>query len=710
MAKKSSTAATPVVMAPPPRPQLTPEQAFALASQHQSQGRLKEAETILRQILQVRPNHAHALHLLGVIAHQAGKPELAIDLIGRAIASNGNVALFHANIGEMHRQQKRLAEAIAHGERAIALDPAMASAHSNLGIAYYDNKEYDKAEACQQRALQLNPALPSALNNMGSLMREHKRMDEAIAFYRKAFAANPNYLEPYNNLGATLITEEQPEEALKILTQVLQLDPNYGNAHCNMGCALNALERYDEAWPHLTKALQMRPDYPEAHIALAKTYQAKERLPEAELAALRAIEFAPDMAEAHSTLGGIYTEMGEAERALACFDKALQLDPESSAALLGKGNHHMEMGDMDTAENLFNQALEVSRNKLAARFCLTQVRKVRDGDENLAELEALTTQDENRPEGQALILNYALGKCYDDIKNYDQAFENFLEGARLKRKTLGYNEESQRRTFDGIIQIFDRPAIERLRNGGVASDLPIFVLGMPRSGTTLTEQIIASHPEVHGAGELRDLLQIAHRATSAGSIFPDNLKGLTPELVTAWGTDYLTGLRARAPDARHITDKMPGNFFAVGLIHAMLPGAKIIHVKRNPVDTCLSCFTRLFSHGQEFSYNLSELGRYYGYYARLMEHWRSVLPQDAFYEIRYEELVANQETQTRKLIEYCGLEWDDACLESHKTKRSIRTASVTQVRQPIYSSSVERWRKYEAHLRPLLEALGDLVT
>jgi len=240
--------------------------------------------------------------------------------------------------------------------------------------------------------------------------------------------------------------------------------------------------------------------------------------------------------------------------------------------------------------------------------------------------------------------------------------------------------------------------------------VPIFVLGMPRSGTTLTEQIIASHPDVYGAGELPDLLRIAHRKTDPKTTsFPDNLRYLDRSTLTAWGTEYIGGLIQRAPQAKHITDKMPANFLAVPLIHLMLPNAKIIHVNRNPVDTCLSCFMRLFRRKQEHTYDLAELGRYYVDYSRLMDHWRNILPAGSFLDINYEDIVADQEGQARRLLDYCGLEWNEACLDFHKTKRQVRTASVTQVRQPIYTTSVERWRPYEKFLGPLLDQLGDLV-
>ena len=710
MSRKAPLSPGHILMTQPAPPRLTAEQAYLIAVQHHSGGRLQESETLLRQILQAQPDHAHALHLLGIIAHQAGKAELAIELIGTAIASNGSVALFHANLCGLCQKAGRIAEAIAHGERAVALDPRMTVAYCNLGLAYHDNKEYEKDEACQLQALKLQPGLASALYNMGSIMRERKQVDEAIAYYRQAIAANPDYLEALNDLGGILVEEGRLEEALDVLGRAIRLDPDCSLAHCNIGGAFNELGRFDEALPHLMRALRLEPNYADAFIAIAKTCLGKQNMVDAERAALRALELAADKkAEVHSQLGKVFAEMGDTVRAAACFDRALEIDPESASALLGKGNYCMEMGDLEVADQLFHQALAVSRNKLAALCALSHVKKVRAGDENMAALVAIYEQADSLSEAQLMSLHFALGKCYDDVGDAAQAFHHFQEGGHRKRKGMDYDPAAHSKKIDKIIATFDQSTLARLRVGGIASSLPIFVLGMPRSGTTLTEQIIASHPDVHGAGELKDLMQIASRATSPDNDFPENLNGLMPEMVTSWAEDYIAGVQKRAPDSRRITDKMPANFMVLGLIHAMLPNAKIVHVMRNPVDNCLSCFTKQFSHGHAYSYDLAELGKYYTDYARLMAYWRRVLPEGAFLEVRYEDLVADNEAQARRLIAYCGLEWNDACLESHKTKRSIRTASVTQVRQPIYTSSVERWRKYEAFLKPLLDELGDLV-
>ena len=698
----------PPIQAQPPH--LTIEQAMMQATQLQSQGRLQQSEHLLQQILQQIPNHPFALHLLGVIAHQVGKQALAAELIGKAIQSKGDVALFHANLSEILRQLKRLDEAIAHGERAIALEPKMAMAHSNLGIAYFDRKDLDKAETCQQRTLEIDPNFAPSLNNVGSIFRERGDKKTALEWYAKASAANPNYLEPLNNLGALLLEEDRIPEAIESLQKALKINPNYAESICNMGGIHLAQEENDAALANFRRALELRPDYLEAQMGLAKTLQAMELLPEAEVAAQQSLQIDDNSPKAHALMGSIYTETERPAEAEAEYNRALQANPDSEEGLLGLGHLCVENGDLERAESLFKRALELKPDNVAAHVHMIQARKVTKKDPHFARLLEEEKNAEQHSDNRKMSLHFALGKCYDDTREYNKAFPHFLEGCKMKRGKLAYDPEAAARQFIELQDIFSKDYIDSRRGAGDTSTLPIFVLGMPRSGTTLTEQIIASHPDVYGAGELPDLLRIAHRKTDpAVTTFPENLRYLNAETLTAWGKEYITGLKKRAPESRHITDKMPANFFAVPLIHLALPGAKIIHVNRNPVDTCVSCFTRLFNRKQEHTYDLTELGRYYRDYAQMMAYWRTVLPADAFYDVQYENIVADQEGEARKLLDYCGLEWDAACLDFHKTKRQVRTASVTQVRQPIYNTSVERWRKYEQFLGPLLEQLGDLV-
>jgi len=420
---------------------------------------------------------------------------------------------------------------------------------------------------------------------------------------------------------------------------------------------------------------------------------------------------APDKADAWCQLGSLAMEMGDAADAEAAYNRALQLDHSLTDALTGLGNLRLEEGKIDESVRLLEQAIAQSPDNLGARFHLTQARKVKPGDANLAALEALQADEPAWNTDKRISYQYALGKAHDDLQAYDQAFSHFLEGARLKRAKLSYNADEDAARGRRIASVVNTDFVTRLSGHGDPSAVPVFVLGMPRSGTTLTEQIIASHPAVHGAGELRDLMEVVQGQAQTGQAqpFPDNLATLTPDRLNAWGHDYVQRVKRRAPNAQHITDKMPANYLALGLIPLMLPEAKIIHVKRNPVDTCVSCFTRLFNRHQDATYELFELGRHYATYARLMQHWQQTLPPGSFLEVQYEDIVADMPGQARRLIDWVGLPWDDACLAFHKTERNIRTASVTQVRQPIYNSSVARWRHYEKYLGPLLEGLGEFA-
>lgn len=695
-------------MAPPKQPLSIPD-AFALALRHYQDNRRSQAESLLRQIVQAAPKHAPALHLLGVIAHQSGNTELGAQFVQQAVEIAPDEAHFHSNLGEMYRLLKRLYDAIRHGEKAIALAPDNATAYSNLGIAYYDQGDLDRAQACQERALALNPNLVIALNNLGSILRDRKDKPGAIACYRKVLAIDPGYIESVSNLGSVLTESDQPEEAVKLLLPLVKSHPQYADAHCNIANAFLMLEQLDKAVFGFNQALVLKPDYPEACVGLARTLQEQTKPAEALAMVERALALVPDKAEAHSLLGNIYSESGYPEKAQQAYARALELDATLVSAYLGRGHLLMENGDLQGAEADFRHGLGLDEGNLGARLALTQVTKVKQDDANMAALVAESEKIDTMPETKAMPLHFALGKCFEDTKQYDLAFEHYQKGCQLKRKRIEYSADNTDLAGQNIRAFFTREKIDQLRGSGCNSSLPIFVLGMPRSGTTLTETILASHPMVYGAGELNDILAIANQPGDGSLNYPLNLQGVTQTELKLMGERYVQDLQARSPESPRITDKMPANFNCVGLIHLMLPNAKIVHVRRNPVDTCVSCYTRLFNKSQYQSYDLEEIGRYYRHYAKMMAHWREVLPAGAFYEIQYEDIVADQEGQARALLEYCGLEWNAACLDFHKTERNVRTASVTQVRQPIYKTSVEKWRQYEKHLAPLLNALGDLV-
>jgi tetratricopeptide (TPR) repeat protein len=446
-------------------------------------------------------------------------------------------------------------------------------------------------------------------------------------------------------------------------------------------------------------------------IGLARAYFELERYEPALVTLQKVLMATPDRADAHCLLGSIYTEQGKADIAEGHYQKVLASDPENHTAIIGIGNIKMERGDFEGAKENFLSVLALDVNNIEARFYLTQVEKVSADDPNTEVLESLLTTQTTMSNDQKISLHYALGKAYDDSKRYDKAFPHFAAGAKLKRSKIHFVSEDDTRLTESIIELSSEQALKNWQGAGTKTNVPIFILGMPRSGTTLVEQIISSHPDVYGAGELDYLIQLSQKIISSQTDvssevqFPQNLSHLTPELLTQFGQEYLESIQALAPEAKRITDKMPANYLLMGLIPLILPGAKIIHVKRNPIDTCVSCFTRLFNRHQNATYDLEELGVHYMNYLKLMEHWRKVMPADQFLEVEYENLISNTEREVRRLLKYCDLKWDKKCLAFHKNERNIRTASVTQVRQPVYKTSMERWRHYEKHLGPLLNIL-----
>jgi len=693
---------------------MPPDESLRIAQQLQSEGKLEQAEILLNQIVSRTPSHAYALHLLGIINHQVGKSTLAIHLIEQAIHCNPHVALFHSNLGEMYRLLKAIDLSISCGQKAVTLDPNSANAWSNLGITYYDAKQYEQAKDCHQRALAINPQLSCSLNNLGSIHKTQDHTTLAIEYYQAAISASPHFIEPLNNLGVLFLQKQEFKQAQEHLNQAIVLAPTFADAHCNLGLALLGLEQSANALMHFEKALQLKPDYAEAYYGFAKVYLHLHHFTDSECAIRKAMTLNPEQVAFYQLLADIYHEQGHYTQALMQLDHALAMDPTLSSLYLSKGNVLMGMGEIDQAEEQFLKAATHPNldTRVNAHYSLVQLHKVNANHGSLHALLSLTNDRQALSTNQLEYLYFALGKCYDDIGEWAKAFTYFTEGCRLKRQRITYLITEQIQFARTLTRCFTPQTINHLKRFANPSALPIFIVGMPRSGSTLVEQILSEHSHVYGAGELKylnNLIQWPIKNQSSTLYYPENLLHLPPEIGRAIADNYVAYLQHHAPKAMRITDKMPYNFTALGLIHALLPNAKIIHVKRNPLDTCLSCYTKLFTEGQLYSYELTELGQYYQCYERIMHHWRRILPSDAWLDMDYEALVNNPETEAQRLIEYCDLAWEPACLTFYQSKRQVRTASFVQVRQPVYASSVERWRRYEQELAPLIKSLNHPI-
>jgi len=433
-------------------------------------------------------------------------------------------------------------------------------------------------------------------------------------------------------------------------------------------------------------------------------FQGSGHFPEAMHHFALAIIAEPDRWPAYNNFGTLLEGIDQVEMALPYYRRAGHLSPDCAVVHNNLGVALLQSGTIAEAYESIERAVALDPKRGRFYRTLAATGRVTLSSPHFATMRELAGDIAALPEDERIDLHFALGLVYLEGGEVKESWPHLLAGNRLKRQRVDYDEAAVLARIERIEGTFTAEFLAA-RQGGLPSSVPIFVLGMPRSGTSLVEQILASHPRIAGAGELIDLRRLADDLRIGGTEFPESTRVTAPDRLSRLAADYLAALRARAPHVERVVDKMPGNFELIGLIHKALPHAHIIHVRRDPLDTCMSCFSRLFATGLPFTYDLTELGRYYRAYDSLMAHWRRVLPAGAMLEIRYEELVADLPTQAKRMIAHCGMAWDDRCAAFHETRRVVKTASAMQVRQPVYRSSIGRWRSLGQALRPLTEEL-----
>jgi len=706
-------------------------------------GRLAEAKRIARRILADDPKHAQASHLLGVALSQQGNHTEGLRYIDAALQIEAKSAFIHNSRGNVLAALQRFDEARASFEIAIALNPQHAVALSNLGNIYQELGWLDQAILSYDKAIALAPDDAEASYNRGGCLQKLKRFEEALVSYDQAIALRPDYADAFSNRGSVLQALGRHSEAVTSYERAIALKPNFPEALCNRGSALQELKRFDEAIASYNEAIALKSDFAESFNYRGMSFEKLGRLSEALASFETAIALKSDYAEAYGNRGIVLKELKRFDEALACYDKAIALKPDYPEAFNNRGivlrelecwdkavasletalalkpdladaynnmgSLLQDIGQLQQAQEWYRQAIRLDPSLATVYANLADLKKFTQGDPDLAAIEALAAKSVGLTKTDRIQLDFALGKAYDDLKDYKRSFTHLLAGNAAKRATINYDEMATFALFDRIEAIFTHERVAQMSGHGNASCLPIFILGMPRSGTTLIEQIIASHPMVHGAGEVplfQDIVSSMRGSDSRTVFYPELVPTLSAEAVREIGSRYIAGLCKLAPSAERITDKVVSNYYLLGLIHLALPEAKIIHSVRDPLDTCISCFSKLFAAEQNHTYDLGELGRYYKRYERLMTHWHRVLPQQSILEVRYEDVIGDFEEQARRIIGYCGLPWDPRCLAFHRTNRPVRTASATQVRQPIYTTAVGRWRLYEEYLKPLLQGLA----
>ena len=495
------------------------------------------------------------------------------------------------------------------------------------------------------------------------------RWKEASRAYGHALALQSDDVATTIKLGNVFLAAQLFADAAELYERTLAVLPDSAILHWHLGAVLHRMGQTQRAIDHLVKALDLRPGYARARIDLALVYRQLGRTAEALHQIQESIHVDPDDVDAQISLALTLRQEGRLGLAMRHLTQFLSIQPTCGAAY-----YHISMW------------------RPPPRLIL-DIRKL--------------LADPELPADDAVHCHFALGNILDANKTIDLAFDHFRQGNALKRKSFAYDPGENTRVFERLIETYSMDFFERKRGLGCDSELPVFIVGLPRSGTTLVEQILASHGSIHGAGELESFAgvnhAIAHRFRSEGPA-PECMSRIDQETVDAFSAQYLEELRLRSPSAARVVDKLPGNFVRIGLIRTLFPNAYIVHCSRNPLDNCVSLYFHYFQ-ALTCSFDLRELGQYHLDYQRLMAHWESLFP-DGIFEVRYEELVSDPERISKALIDYLDLPWDKRCLEFYRNIRAVMSPSNIQVRQPIYRTSVDRWKRYEKHLEPLIEVLG----
>lgn len=652
------------------------DELLELAELHLRGGDLAKASEYCQQALVTDSTNANIYNLLGLIALQTGQSQLAKEFF----------------------------------LTAVTFEPGRALFQRNLGAASYAMGEDDVAETHFRKALELDPADSEALLNLALLLKFNGRSDEALPLLEKAVLARKGDPIPLTHLAALHLSLQHFADAEKIARAAHALAPNDPINLDTLMISTRYLGNPLESafWGH--KLIEVEPLKAANHANLAKAYIDYGKTQLGIEHARRALQLDPDDAECHSTLSAAVGVEGDWDEALRHTDMAIALKPDETRYLAQKAGLLQHMGKNEEAFALVQPMITGKQiiNTDALQIYITLAKRFN----HQKQADKLIQDVLNRaslPDAIRLSMSFLAGEFYDSLGEYDKAFALFKTANRLK--PLKYDPAGVEELFDRYIGTFDAKLFEKLPKASLGSDKPIFIIGMPRSGTSLTEKIIASHPQVFGAGELtkmRNLCEGLPQRLENDTPFPECAASLSQEQMDALAEEYISFVdELNEAGLAHVTDKMPQNFLFLGMISQMFPQAKIIHCMRNPIDTSLSCYFQNFgAAGLDFSYDLDNLVHYYGLYQRLMDHWEKVLPID-IYHLSYETLTANSAEEIPKLIEFCGLEWDDACLSPHKSKLVTKTASFDQVRKPIYQSSRERWRNYKKHIKPLIDAFGE---
>jgi tetratricopeptide (TPR) repeat protein len=704
----TATVAKPQPTAGEPRKQASVAEILDQITKLVGVNNLKPAENLALHLAKARPRLPDAHSALGVIFQKMGRQDEAIAAMRQAVKLNPAEATYHSNLGELLRQSNLLDEAAQELSRAIVLNPKLAKAQNNLGIVRYDQARFEDAADCYRKALAIDTKYAEARNNLGNALRAQNLPEDAIREYELAIELRGDYVEAYNNMGTVLRDQHKFEEAEASYQRAISLKPAYTEAKNNLASLYVSQDRDVDALKILGDILKDDPKHVPTLITVARVQLSRGAADLADAACQHALRVEPENPEALCVLGQVCHDTDRYDEAIVLFEKALAIKPDYPECLNFFGIVLKSVGRLEEAKTKLMRALELQPASLGTYTNLADLEKFDAEHPLFKAMTEVYDKAEDKDAKRFTALHFALGKAYDDMADSDKAFFHFSTGARLKRSELTYDEKETFAFFDSIKETFSKDFITNAPFKGLPTELPVFIIGMPRSGSTLTEQVLASHPDVFGAGEIKTLSHTIGQMRQkfpALPRYPAIAASMKPGQLQALATAYLGSISGLSASAMRVSDKLLTNYYFAGLIHMLFPSAKIIHTKRNPIDTCWSAYTKLFKDDMPHSYDLTELGRYYKKYEEIMAHWHDVLPPGTLMDTNYEDMVNDLEGNARKIVDFCGLQWSDKCLDFHNSTRPVKTASVSQVRQPLYRKSMERWKAYETHLQPLIKAL-----
>ncbi len=656
--------------------QVSIETAYKNAADLLQKGEFNLAEQQLSEILKKYPDDPNALRLSGVSSLEQNKPEVALIPL----------------------------------QKAVKVAPEFRQAHENLALVWTKLGDLNKAEISLKKSLEIDPSNFTNWKSLGDVLSDQGKEKEADKAYKNAISTDKKYLDLQKAMSQ--VQKGNLGEAEKIYRSILSDDPNNVDALRLLALLASRTGAIDQAINMLENCVKIAPDYALAWENLAKLYRQKDDPDSLQKAANcfgKATKLRPDWAEGWAGLGTMQTRSSQHEEGIISYKKSIELKTNQPRVHLSLGHVYKTTGNQEECINSYKDAINYDENFGEAYWSLANLKTYKFNTREIDQMEKRVDLPEV-PEREKVHFLFSLGKAFEDAGNYDKSFNYYKKGNDLNRGRTTYDPKAIEALSDRLKLFFTKDKFEEYKSSGCNSGAPIFIVGLPRSGSTLVEQILASHSKVEGTMELPNIMNIARKLGNSSkdrTAYPEIIETLQDSDLTLLGQAFVNETEFLRTGKPHFIDKMPNNFSHIGLLKLILPNAKVIDARRNPMDTCFSCYKQLFARGQAFTYDLSEIARYYVNYVNLMDHWNKVLPGYVF-KIQHEALLQDQEGITRDLLEFCELDFESSTLEFYKTERAVKTASSEQVRQPINTKGLNQWKNFESHLNDLKHYLAPI--